>query len=61
MFVPKSSIDDKASLVQVMACCVKDAKPLPEPMMTTQFTSGFDEINHVSKTVDKINFDKEGL
>ena len=61
MFDPKSSIENKAPLVQVMASHVKDAKPLPEAMMTTQSTSGFDEINHTSKAVDKINLDKEGL
>ena len=32
--VPKSSADNKPSLVQVTACCLFSAKPLPEPMMT---------------------------
>ena len=36
-FVPKGPIDNKASLVQVMAWHRTGAKPLPEPMMM-QFT-----------------------
>ena len=33
-FVPKCLIDDNSALVQVMAQCWKDDKPLPEPVMT---------------------------
>ena len=36
-FVPKGLIDNKSSLVQVMAWCCVGEKPLPELMMT-QFT-----------------------
>ena len=36
-FVPKSAIDNKPALVQVMAWCQIGDKPLPEPMMP-QFT-----------------------
>ena len=36
-FVPKGGIDNKAALVQVMACRLFGAKPLPEPMLI-QFT-----------------------
>ena len=31
--VPKGPIDDKSALVQVMACRLFGAKPLPEPML----------------------------
>ena len=33
-FVPRSPIDDKPALVQVMAWRRREDKPLPEPMMT---------------------------
>ena len=33
-FVPKHLIDNKSSLLQVMACCQTGNKPIPEPMMT---------------------------
>ena len=33
-FVPKSPIDNKAALFQVMAWCRTGDKPLPEAMMT---------------------------
>ena len=33
-FVPKSQIDNESSLVQVMACRLFGAKPLPKPMVT---------------------------
>ena len=36
-FVPRSTIDNEAALVQVMAWRQTGDKPLPEPM-TTQFT-----------------------
>ena len=36
-FVPRSPIDNKLALVQVMAWCWTGDKPLPEPMLT-QFT-----------------------
>ena len=39
-FVPKGPIDDKLSLVQVMAWRLIGDKPLPEPMMT-QFTDAY--------------------
>ena len=39
-FVPKDSIDNKSALVQVMACRLFGAKPLPEPMLT-QFTDAY--------------------
>ena len=35
-FVPRSSIDNKLALVQVMAWCRTSDKPLPE-LMQTQF------------------------
>ena len=38
--VPRSSIDSKAVLVQVMAWCRTGDKPLPEPMLT-QFTDAY--------------------
>ena len=39
-FVPKSPIDNKSALVQVMAWCWTGDKPLPEPMMT-QFNDAY--------------------
>ena len=39
-FVPKSPIDNKSTLVQVMAWRQIGDKPLPEPMMT-QFTDAY--------------------
>ena len=39
-FVPRSPIDNKPTLVQVMACCRIGDKPLPEPMMA-QFTDTY--------------------
>ena len=39
-FVPRSEIDNKSALVQVMAWCQTGNKPLPEPMMT-QYTDTF--------------------
>ena len=33
-FVPRSSIDNKPALVQVMTWCQKGNKPLPESMLT---------------------------
>ena len=39
-FVPKSPIDNKSALVQVMAWHRTGDKPLPEPMMT-QFTDAY--------------------
>ena len=39
-FVPKSPIDNKPALVQVMAWRRTGDKPLPEPM-TTQFTDAY--------------------
>ena len=39
-FVPKSPIDNKSALVQVMACRLFGVKPLPEPMLI-QFTNAY--------------------
>ena len=39
-FVPRSPIDNKPALVQVMARHLTGNKPLPEPMMT-QFTDTY--------------------
>ena len=39
-FVPKGPIDNIPALVQVMACRLFGAKPLPEPMLT-QFTEAY--------------------
>ena len=39
-FVPKSPIDNKPTLVQVMACRLFGTKPLPEPMLI-QFTDAY--------------------
>ena len=39
-FVPKSLIDNKAALVQVMAWRRAGDKPLPEPMLT-EFTEAY--------------------
>ena len=39
-FVPKTSIDNKAALVQVMAWRRVGDKPLPEPMLI-QFTDAY--------------------
>ena len=44
-FVPKSSIDDRSSLVQVMAWCLSGDKPLPEPMLT-QVTDAYIATGH---------------
>ena len=33
-YVPRSPIDNKSALVQVMTWCPTGDKPLPEPMMT---------------------------
>ena len=38
--VPRSPIDNKPALVQVMAWHLTGDKPLPEPMMT-QFTNAY--------------------
>ena len=38
--VPRSPIDNKPALVQVMAWCRTGDKPLPEPMLT-QFTDAY--------------------
>ena len=39
-FVPRSPIDNKSALVQVMAWCRTGDKPLPEPLLT-QFTDAY--------------------
>ena len=39
-FVPRSPIDNKATLVQVMAWCRTGNKPLPE-LMLTQFSDAY--------------------
>ena len=39
-YVPRSPIDNKSALVQVMAWCQTGDKPLPEPMMT-QFIDAY--------------------
>ena len=39
-FVPRSPIDNKPALVQVMVGCWSGAEPLPEPMLT-QFTDAY--------------------
>ena len=39
-FVPRSLIDNKPAVVQVMAWCQTGGKPLPEPMLT-QFTDSY--------------------
>ena len=39
-FVPRSPIDNKPAMVQVMAWRQTDDKPLPEPMLT-QFTDAY--------------------
>ena len=39
-FVPKGLIGNKSALLQVMACRLFGAKPLPEAMMT-QFTDAY--------------------
>ena len=39
-FLPRSLIDNKAALVQVMSWCRTGDKPLPEPMIT-QFTDAY--------------------
>ena len=39
-FVPRSPIDNKPTLVQVMAWCRSGDKPLPEPLMTN-FTDAY--------------------
>ena len=38
--VPKDPIDNKSALVQVVACRLFGAKPLPAPMLT-QFTDAY--------------------
>ena len=54
-FVPKSPIDNKPALVQVMAWCRTGNKPSPEPMLTwftdTYVALGGDELNSM------LNFD----
>ena len=32
-FIPNSQVDNRAALVQVLACCQTGNKPLPEPML----------------------------
>ena len=39
-FLPKGPINNKSALVQVMACHLFGAKPLPEPMLS-QFTDAY--------------------
>ena len=39
-FVPRDPINNRPALVQVMAWCRTDDKPLPEPMLT-QFTDAY--------------------
>ena len=39
-FIPKDQIGNKTALVQVMACRLFGAKPLPEPMLT-QFSDKY--------------------
>ena len=39
-FVPKGQVDNKSTLVQVMACRLFGAKPLPEPMLS-QFSDTY--------------------
>ena len=39
-FVLEGPTDNKSALVQVMAWCWTDTKPLPEPMLT-QFTDAY--------------------
>ena len=39
-FVPRSPINNKPALVQVMACRLTGDKPLPEPMLT-QFADAY--------------------
>ena len=39
-FAPNGPIDNKSALVQVMACRLFGAKPLPEPMLS-QFTDAY--------------------
>ena len=39
-FVPKCPIDNKSAMVQVMACRLFGAKPLPDPI-PTQFTDAY--------------------
>ena len=49
MCVPKSPIDNKSSLVQVMACRLFGTKPFPEPIVThftdTYIVIGFQWVN----------------
>ena len=52
-FVPRSPIDDKAALVQVMAWRQTGDKPFPEPMLT-QFTDAY--IQQWGRWVDDIPF-----
>ena len=40
MYVPKGPIDNESALIQVMACRLFSAKPLPEPILT-QFTDTY--------------------
>ena len=51
-YVPKSSIDNKPALVQVMAWCRTGDKPLSEPTMT-QFTDAYIFIQFSLKSVHK--------
>ena len=39
-FVPKGPVDNNSALVQIMACRLFGAKPLPEPMLS-QFTDAY--------------------
>ena len=57
-FVPKSPIDYKSALVQVIGWCQIDNKPLPEPMITrftdTYTALGGDELT-LNPSMDKLS------
>ena len=58
-FVPEGPIDSKRALVQVMAWCRRDDKPLHEPMLT-HFTDAYvapgrDELKRLGVTIYKCN------
>ena len=56
-FVPKVRINNIPALVQIIACRQPGDKPLPEPMMTYNFTDTF--MNHSASLRVKLQFKQQ--
>ena len=54
--VPEGPVDNKAVLVQVMACRLFGTKPLPEPMLTQSVdeTASHDQVAHKIRCLYKL-------